>query len=270
MTKRLIIAFALLLSALMGCEQTVNNVELPYEEKLVVQSMIDTQDSIIKVYVGRTIPPIRDSKMDFWVPDADVFITIDGKEHKLDYHLDTFALPGYNPTPTPFYFIAYKPQENATYSLRVNWKNHTATASTTVPSFDRDTLVFYYDTLTSTIEMTHLRFYLNYTPQSLSYVKYLTTVIYDYHQSISGKELFQIHSGKSKEFSSELYVPKGVVNYRYFIKLAKYDPQYLEYYDSQDNGSLSEDPFSTSGLNREGNINGGIGYFYSRASRNFK
>lgn len=268
MTKRLLLAFALLMSALMGCEQTVNNVQLPYEEKLVVQSMIDTQDSCIIVFVGRTIPPVRDTKMTYWIESAEVFITIDGEKHKMQ--CNSHNADSTLPVILPFYFIKHKPQENETYSLQVKWKNHTATASTTVPSFEGDKIAYRCDTLKQTTEMTHIKMLVDYSPKSLSYVKFLSIVKFrDYHYS-SNRELFILSADKHKDFSNELYVPNEVTNYYYYSMLAKYDPQYFEYYDSKDNGSLSEDPFSTGGLNRKGNIKGGLGYFYSRTSKNFK
>lgn len=265
MMKRLIIAISLMLTALMGCEQTVNDVHLPYEEKLVVQSMLDTQDSTIRVFVGRTIPPVRDTKMSFWVDSADVFITIDGVEHKLQHYND--GKPSDQNVPT-FYFIKHLPKENATYHLRVQWKNHTATASTTVPSFEGDVIDHKFETITKTDELFHYIVSVDYTPKEQAYVKFIEIF---YTGIYMNKELFNLPAGKTKNFNHDFTLYNDYNKNFVIYKLAKYDPQYLEYYESQENGDLSDDPFSTSGLNRMGNIKGdGIGYFYSRASRIFK
>lgn len=265
MMKRLIIAISLMLTALMGCEQTVNDVHLPYEEKLVVQSMLDTQDSTIRVFVGRTIPPVRDTKMSLWVDSADVFITIDGVEHKLQHYND--GKPSDQNVPT-FYFIKHLPKENATYHLRVQWKNHTATASTTVPSFEGDVIDHKFETITKTDELFHYIVSVDYTPKEQAYVKFIEIF---YTGIYMNKELFNLPAGKTKNFNHDFTLYNDYNKNFVIYKLAKYDPQYLEYYESQENGDLSDDPFSTSGLNRMGNIKGdGIGYFYSRASRIFK
>ena len=117
-----IIIFIFCSLALISCEEEVSNVELPFSEKLVVNCLVKS-DSIIKVDLTKTLPPLADYNREYAIiPDAIVTIESEGKIYNLKYHGN-----GIYSDSNLFGKI------NSEYELNITWRNLKAKAHTIVP-----------------------------------------------------------------------------------------------------------------------------------------
>jgi hypothetical protein len=119
-----------------GCEEVINNTNLPYEEKLVIRGIVLDGDSIDSLYVGRTLP-YEEFRFGYWnskdsiyvendlssfVKDAVVTISVDDQTYPLHYFKSGYykndSLVG---------------ATGKTYRLHIEWKGKIADAVTTIP-----------------------------------------------------------------------------------------------------------------------------------------
>jgi Domain of unknown function (DUF4249) len=141
---------------LAGCIQDVTDpVELPYEEKIVVQGFLEAGQPLNNIVISRTLPPL-DSAIEerFYIADADVRVTVDGREYKAENiprrvasrlryssvtQVGTSTYVG-GTVDTIFidrpYFVVpnLTVESGKTYSLRVTWNGKKATAETRIPT----------------------------------------------------------------------------------------------------------------------------------------
>lgn len=114
----------LLLPLLWGCEQEIENPELPYEEHLVVTGFLYNDSNTVAIMVSRTLPLTEKFTIEKAViKNATVTITtLDGD---IALHYDSVL----------YKYIAsdIKPQVGKNYSLRVEWQGKVATATTALP-----------------------------------------------------------------------------------------------------------------------------------------
>lgn len=246
--------FAILL---ISCEKNVTGINLPYEEKLVIQGMLDPDNQIQRIKIERTLPALEIySPAVANVQNAIAYIECEGK--KIDLM----------PTDKNFYFAEYQVESGKKYTIHVKWKNLSASAYTNVPDFSNETL---YDVVTKldTVRDNYGRmivkrnYKFKYTTDKKSCFKIISRDIY-YGYEI-GSPLFTANPNVINSFQ---FGVENINMLQKYVSVRKYDPQYIQYYNSAMNGRMSDDPFSTSGNNILGNIKGdGIGYFFSRADK---
>jgi hypothetical protein len=126
--------------------------ELPYDEKIVVEAFLQAGTPLNNVAVSRTVPPLTKvaEYSQFFITDADVEITVDGRSYKATPRIDSLrqtSITGFN-TQTSSYITqtstsAYRSvygvaglvvQAGKTYTLTVRWRGKTATAQTRIPA----------------------------------------------------------------------------------------------------------------------------------------
>ncbi len=104
-----------------GCENIIEG-ELPYTERLVIQSELQAGDTV-DVHISRTLPPLGTYKEeDARITNANAYITCEGKNYPLRYVEKDFY--------TTDSLIA---TIGKTYELFVEWNGKKATAKTTIP-----------------------------------------------------------------------------------------------------------------------------------------
>jgi hypothetical protein len=57
----ILLLFSSITCFLNSCEETVSNIELPYEEKLVIRGILTAGDTINNIAVTRTLPPLEEA-----------------------------------------------------------------------------------------------------------------------------------------------------------------------------------------------------------------
>jgi hypothetical protein len=122
--SRSFLVFCIALFAL-SCEQPVDT-QLPYREQLVIQSH-PTAGEHPFVLVSKTVPPLEQARrQDYLVSDASVSIIHEDISYPL--HLDSSA------NQAQYTSTELRIKEGETYKLRVDWQQHTATATTHIPT----------------------------------------------------------------------------------------------------------------------------------------
>ncbi len=130
----------LVLLALSGCIKTIPVEQQPYEEKVVIEGLIQP-DSLPKIYVNRSVPFFtRDqTPSSLFLPDAEVVIVSpDGVDVlEPDSTFDRFWCRY-----EPFYTGSVPIRADTQYELRVTHRGrtYTATATTNLPAIEIDSL----------------------------------------------------------------------------------------------------------------------------------
>ena len=122
MTKRLLVSLMLVLAAT-GCESPVDDAELHYVERIVVDGVLVPGKPVADIYVGRTLPlNVASDPRDAELHDAVVSIDVDGVGYPLRHagnglyeNTDLLVASG------------------AAYDLTVEWQGLKATAHTRIP-----------------------------------------------------------------------------------------------------------------------------------------
>jgi hypothetical protein len=121
--------FALILAFIMhGCTQVITDpVELPFEERLVVEAFPEAGKPLDGIVISKTIPPLADSRRsETIVADADVRLRVDGREFQAQSRIDGGKRAIYSvPSLTA--------ESGKQYELIVRWKNKSVRATTTIP-----------------------------------------------------------------------------------------------------------------------------------------
>jgi Domain of unknown function (DUF4249) len=167
-TYKLLLAFIFTVSTLMSCQTVLENVALPYEERLVVNSFISPQDSLVEVIVSKT-KPIAGVTTDIYNSNQSYYydvlkgatVEISDGQQKANLVYKEIINPNrfvYDPitkkqvlTTRPGYFISTKEFPiiaGKTYTLSVSAPNlPTATATCTIPKtsliYQKDVDVIY-------------------------------------------------------------------------------------------------------------------------------
>lgn len=131
MKLKLFFLSSLLLIFHYGCDEVINDTNLPYVEKLVIRGIVLDGDIVDSLYVGRTLPYEENigysssnntTDRESYVKDAAVTISVDAQIYILKY-----VKGGYYKNDSLFV------KTGKTYRLHVEWNGKTADAVTTVP-----------------------------------------------------------------------------------------------------------------------------------------
>ncbi|MFY7999705.1 MAG: DUF4249 family protein [Candidatus Kapaibacteriota bacterium] len=144
----LIASAVFLVNALSSCVQSVTNIELPFDEKILIEGVLQAGKPLENISITKTYPPLttRTSLSTLYLPDADVTLRVDGQSYKPQVRLDSlqYSTSGFTVggQPQSIYYITTPkysfPQLTATagktYELTVQWNGKTAVGKATVPS----------------------------------------------------------------------------------------------------------------------------------------
>lgn len=109
-----------------GCEQTVDNVILPYEEKIVIAGYIIAGTRTVSVDITKTLPVQQVyTRKDALLQDAIVTLTTPSGQQQLLYNPNTGTYEATLPATI---------QAGESYRLNVEWRGKKATATTRIPT----------------------------------------------------------------------------------------------------------------------------------------
>lgn len=141
----LIACAVFLVNVLSSCTQAVTNIELPFDEKILIEGVLVAGKPLENISITKTYPALTTlgSISTLYLPDAEVTLRIDGQSYKPQVRLDSlrYLPPGSYSGQPPYRYIATPkysfPQLTATagktYELTVTWKGKTAVGKATVP-----------------------------------------------------------------------------------------------------------------------------------------
>lgn len=272
--KKLIL-FSISIIFLISCERDVD-FDLPYKEQVVISSLLIKDARLALnpnyiysyVHIGKTIPPLdKADTNNALVKDAKVRII----NNDIVYNL-TYAELGF------WLSEGFIPKAGETYRIEVDYKGKTTSAETYIPNYNFQKLNYekeassYRDWDGSKIY--EYIFYINLnilTPQ-FAFLKSnsfdnggIKQKYYDYNlytnSKYSNNIRVNIHSISFYDYDLKdtLLYPDTKIYY----SLDFFDPAFEKYWDTQNNGNEESGIFGGGGgLNIEGNIKNGLGYFY--------
>ncbi|MBX3043214.1 MAG: DUF4249 family protein [Candidatus Kapabacteria bacterium] len=257
-----------------SCEETITGVSLPYKEQIVVRGVIEPNGKFEGIHLTRTLNPLDEYDYNkALVSDAEVNIISDNQSYKLNFNGDVY-------NNNDIQFLAGKQ-----YQLDVKWKNHNPRASTFIPEqmenveLQYDTTTIYYDfEIRFSEKVIEVFAYIDAKPKNVYITGFLERgfeyfrdfSIYNYNQRDKDGKLKVVfaHFGFSDGMNNYDAIIRMIKNYEYFID--SYDEQYLNYYNTRYNGSMSGGIFGNEGLNIQWNVKGGLGLFIGRNRTIFK
>jgi len=248
-----ILLMCIMFVLLVSCEQTVVNVELPYEEKFVVEAFITDGVPAEYVFITKSLPPLETWSFEkAEVKDAQVIIEFEGKDYVLEYQGNgqyaNYELIG---------------QQGKEYKLKIDHKGLKATATTIIPEgLDVDSVY---------VEVGNSQIRVEFTPHKNVY--YMSGVIRQ--QSLEGNSFDESYDWLSEPYSWKRVNSKGkVVFYREIIRwgnmfanryfIDAFDTPFDSFYRSRYSGESDGGLFGSIGTNVKGNIENGIGIFCGR------
>ncbi len=135
----LILTFTLTVLISSGCQTIINDaVELPYQESIVVQALIEAGKPITSIHIAKNVPALDSiTPQIVFIADAVVTVRVDGRAYNAVLKPDSAYLAGAS-TPQPYRSLYAVPnlivQSGKTYQLTVQWRGKTTTAQTLVPA----------------------------------------------------------------------------------------------------------------------------------------
>lgn len=257
-----------------SCEETITGVSLPYKEQLVVRGVIEPNEKFEGIHLTRTLNPLDNYDYNkALVSDAEVNIISDNQTYKLNFNGDVYIN-------NDIQFLAGKQ-----YQLDIKWKNHNPRASTFIPEqienvtllYDTTTILYDLDLLYSE-KVIEVFAYIDPEPENVyitgfsesGYLYFRDFNIYNYNQRDKDGKLKVVfaHFGFSDGINNYDEIIRMIKSYEYFID--SYDEQYLNYYNTRYNGSMSGGIFGNEGLNIQWNVKGGLGLFIGRNRSKFR
>lgn len=268
---KMIYILVLIMIALSSCEQTVD-VNLPYEEQLVVKAILTEGIATKNIYVGKTLPPLEytgwSEQSKYWVNDAVVTLEVNGKIYQCTYRDSSY-----------YQCFEYIPKVGDEIKFSAKRKDYEAYASTVIP----DTVnveKYDYKIVTDRWDEESLKIYAYFKPSSNNvYIGLWKFNIGDIIQNYYYPEII-----KSKPVNNEGFV---VLNFfdesenGYFwynsdnwngriqnvvCVIDAYDEAYYEYFVNYDNYYDDDFFFGSSGQNINWNVKGrGFGVFVGRS-----
>ncbi|MGE5480917.1 MAG: DUF4249 family protein [Chloroflexota bacterium] len=250
-----------------SCENNVDDVTLPYEEKIVISGLIEPGKQL-DISLSRTVPALsQEDNNDMLInPLPEVTLTSEGQTWNLvsyDVQFRKYTLQG----------VEY--QEGKTYTLDVKWKNLHAYATTTIPKAPILRYATYKKVAHSYgdgyIDTTYL-YYVYFTPENGG-------VYRGGYNDINGSNENYWYGGKlsnGKNVNSQGYSAVEIETYGNWMSpemvkenfkfvVDAFDPIYEKYYDSRYAGDSPNDIFGIGGTNIRGNVQeDGIGIFIGR------
>ncbi len=270
------IIYLLILVVLVSCEEDVNG-ELPFKEQIVISSILSSNQKLTKiatsvssgesfVHLGKTIYPLDElDTNNAFIKVAKVTISSENQNYQLRY-----SKMGY------WVNDEFIPEEGEKYKIEVIYNGKTATAETTVPIYSVEKIKLehiirkvnspfdgsevYLLGFLQTLKVNTSEFFL-----IISDINYYDNLIYSKNfdnlaitnRTVSGEFKYAILSYQLQDLSDTL----SLKEVRYF-SYDLFDPSIQKFWDSRYEGSESNGLFSSGGLNREGNIKNGVGFFY--------
>jgi hypothetical protein len=260
MEKNLLLALSCSVSLLLiGCEQSSNVSEFPYEPKVVVNCVIQAGRPIDKIMVARTLPiPVNYSDAEAEVRNASVAIATK----------DTVIVYKYT-EPFTYTTSGLVAKTGQTYTLLVQWEDKFATATTTVPRIG----VAASPAMKISKESAKVEKYLETkVEQRAGEVYGCTWIAYFANGAVADEAAtYAGITGKTSGatvFSRSSTIPENLLgmNLKYGVRLHSYDPQYYDYYYSQTDNQVSGNIYLRANTNIKWNVHGdGIGMFIAKA-----
>ncbi|MBM2814659.1 MAG: hypothetical protein HW421_1421 [Ignavibacteria bacterium] len=253
-----------------GCEQVVEDPQLPYHEQIVISAVLEPGKTSPKISITKTLPPLEDYDIEkATIYDAEAVITCNGVSYLLLIGTDKFYT-------SPDLTI----ESGKKYSLIVKWKNKSAITETVVPypvKIDTSYYKFIKERRHNHTEQ-YLSMFVGFKPEGNSvYVGFHYQYLDDSSKKISYKyshsdclRSMDTNSKGSLTLNFKIYYYGDTTNFKpnsyedYVIEC--YDAPYFQYYQTRYNGGEPNELFGTSGSNIIGNVKGdGIGLFIGRA-----
>ncbi|MCU0424215.1 MAG: DUF4249 family protein [Candidatus Kapabacteria bacterium] len=144
----LIVSVVLFANMLSSCTQSVTNIELPFDEKILIEGVLVAGKSIDNISITKTYPPLTTlaSISTLYLPDAEVTLRVDGQSYKPEVRFDSLRYsvfqgnfssqaPQERYIATPKYsFPNLTATTGKTYEITVTWRGKTAVGKATVPT----------------------------------------------------------------------------------------------------------------------------------------
>jgi hypothetical protein len=245
----------------------VSGVALPYKETLVIRGILKADETKTIVLIYKTLPPLaNEADTSYYVKNATAYIECEGIKYPLEYWNNT-------------QYVCHDlvPKAGKKYKLFVQWKNHVATAETTVPNMNDD--------------LSDSRFEVDYSDYKAKIKVNCKADVKDKCAAIIGLKFLygydggefyddilfsglitfnKAYKGEVEETFSRYLYENNKLKYEYLI-LRKFDPSFVEYYRTMDASRMDDDIFSTSGSEIKWNIKGdGIGLFIGESEQYFE
>lgn len=271
-----LIIFTLILAS---CEETVEG-DLPFREQVVISSVLTAGKNITSpgintssfVHLGKTVHPLEypDTNRSF-LKEAKVTIKVDSDIYELTYFKNGYWINN-----------ELIPEEGKNYRIEVEYKGKITSAETFIPVYDIEKgpitkeikevndwfgEKYYQINLKQKIKVNSNDFaffvsqlYL-FDEQSELYNRYIDGPLYN-ENNTNGEFETTIYSLSLSDLSDTLFLKD--------LKLLSYDlfdPAVEIFWDSQYEGNEESGIFGGGGLNRNGNIKNGIGFFYGNSFR---
>lgn len=119
---KIIFGFSLVI-LLNSCTETIDSVDLPYTEKLVVRAILEAGKPINNISIIKTLPALDSFDINkAAITNADAFILVDNQSYKL-VHLGSGIYSAENLTA----------ESGKKYEFKLNWNGKSCSATTTVP-----------------------------------------------------------------------------------------------------------------------------------------
>ncbi len=264
MKKNISILISILFAGFLlnSCEQTVTDVDLPYNEQLVIRSILVDGVTHKNMRIEKTLHPLETYSDDKAIlRDAKVSI------------FDGFVTHNFTCDGEYYFNNSFKPQSGFNYKLTVEWNNKKAISETKVPekpAFDSvywykdysnshwEGLLYVFYTLVSPSSKTY---YLGALTDNSSYVMNYTDSIGVWHKTdVNGK--VRVILGTFYNFGQdESMFIKNIYDDFTFVVTA-YDEPFIDYFNTRYNSHSSSSIFGMEGTNVKWNIIGdGIGLF---------
>lgn len=270
--KKILLLFISII--LVSCEETVDG-DLPFEEQIVISSVISAESKILPfghsfVNIGKTVHPLElpDTNRSF-IKEGKVTISSGSEVYELRY-----ASMGY------WVNDDFIPKEGNTYKIEVEHKGKKASAETTIPiySIEKGELK------TEVIKMRdwdgelYYQYIIKqkYKVNSPEYALFVSDVFYfgeEQYEKYYDEPLYT-HKNTKDEFEVELFriglsdiSDTANLKNTNFISIDLFDPTVEVFWNSRYQGQDETGIFGGGGLNREGNIKNGIGFFYGNIFR---
>jgi Domain of unknown function (DUF4249) len=121
-----------------ACQQSVTNIELPYEDKIVIEGILEAGKPIQNISISHTLPPLGSITSEALpLRDAEILLSVDNVSYPPTVGQDS-AKYVYGSTTQklllPVYNFGIVAQEGKTYTITVRWKGKTAQGRTTIPT----------------------------------------------------------------------------------------------------------------------------------------
>lgn len=250
-----IIAIAVIALFTYSCEETVNGVDLPYQELLVIRAELRA-DYEFNMHITKTLPPLEEYSIEkVQIEGVTAFIECEGVKYPL--YKNEFGT---------YFNSELVPKAGKTYKLFAQWKNHIVRAETTVP-INKDTVYNVYSTKEtkkdnwgSSYQILTIHGTVELSGNSVTILNGIGDEYYynsptEFVSKLTNNYKGEIEIGKYNAYNNENYKLKSVI-------ISKYDNAYFEYYQTKDEGEMESDVFVVSGNNITWNVKGdGIGLF---------